>query len=59
MTNNQKKVLYRILISGVLFAVLFILEHTGKMDQLPFPWISFVLCFIPYIIIGYDVILIG
>lgn len=57
MTDKQKKVLYRILVSGVLFIILFIAEHTGMLDQLPSPWLAFVLCLVPYLIIGYDVIL--
>lgn len=57
MTNRQKKILYRILISGVMFAVLFAMEHTGGLDQLPSRWFALGICMIPYLIIGYDVIL--
>ncbi len=56
MTKKQKKVLHRIIVSGVLFVGLFIAEHTGMLEKLPSPWIAFGLCLIPYLIIGYDVI---
>ena len=57
MTSKQKKVLYRILLSGVMFIALFAMEHSGQLESLPSKWLAFILCFIPYIIIGYDVIL--
>ena len=56
MTNRQKKVLYRILLSGIMFVILFGMEHSGRLDALPYPWMALVMCFIPYLIIGYDVI---
>ena len=31
MTDKQKKTLSRILVTFVIFAVLFILEHTGRL----------------------------
>ena len=57
MTKKQKKVLYRIIIAGIMFIALFIAEHAGIMEEIPYPWIAFVICLIPYLIIGYDVIL--
>lgn len=57
MTNRQKKVLYRILIAGAMFVVLFSLEHTGWLESLPSKWMAFGLCLVPYGIVGYDVIL--
>ena len=57
MTSRQKKVLYRILISGIMFVVLFAMEHSGALDRLPFKWVALACCLIPYLIIGYDVIL--
>lgn len=57
MTNRQKKVLYRILIAGIMFVVLFSMEHTGRLEMLPSKWMALVLCLVPYLIIGYDVIL--
>jgi len=57
MTSKQKKVLYRIIISGIMFVILFAMEHGGQLDNLPSKWIALGLCLIPYLIIGYDVIL--
>lgn len=57
MTSRQKKVLYRILIAGIMFVVLFSMEHTGRLEMLPSKWMALVLCLVPYLIIGYDVIL--
>ena len=56
MNKKQKNVLLRIIISGVLFIILFVVEHMGYLEQLPSAWITFVLCLIPYLIIGYDII---
>jgi len=56
MTSKQKKVIYRIIISGAMFLVLFVLEITGGLERLPFSCMELGLCLIPYIIIGYDVI---
>ncbi len=57
MTSRQKKVLYRILIAGIMFVILFVMEHTGYLESLPSKWIAFGLCLVPYLVIGYDVIL--
>ncbi len=57
MTSKQKKVLYRIIVAGILFVVLFGLEHGGILDTYVDSWIAFLLCLVPYLIIGYDVIL--
>lgn len=57
MTVKQKKVLYRIILSGILFVILFIAEHAGVLDAMLSPWMVFVMCLIPYLIIGYDIIL--
>lgn len=56
MTKRQKKDLYRIIIAGVLFVPLFVAEHMGWFELLPFPWMALVLCLIPYLIVGFDVI---
>ena len=32
MTKKQKKMLYRIIVTFLLFAVLMVCEHTGGMD---------------------------
>ena len=57
MTSKQKKVLYRILISGAMFIVLFVMEHNGRLEEFSSKGVVFLLCLVPYIIIGYDVIL--
>ncbi|MBQ2706465.1 MAG: cadmium-translocating P-type ATPase [Agathobacter sp.] len=57
MTSRQKKVLYRILISGIMFIILFAMEHTGGLEALSSKWMALVVCLVPYLIIGYDVIL--
>ena len=57
MNQKQKKILYRIIVVGILFVGLFIAEHTGVLDTVLHPSIAFAICFIPYLIIGYDVIL--
>ncbi len=56
MTKKQKKMLVRIGISFVLFAVLLICEHTGLLESVPSVWIRLALYLPPYLVIGYDVI---
>ncbi|MBR1873595.1 MAG: heavy metal translocating P-type ATPase, partial [Eubacterium sp.] len=56
MTKKQRKWLIRIIISGVLFIILFVLEHIGMLDALKL-YIKLPVFLIPYLIIGYDVIL--
>lgn len=56
MTKKQKKTLVRIVAVGIIFIVLLILDKTGPLDVLPL-WGKFLLYFIPYLIIGYDVLL--
>ena len=56
MNKRQKRDLYRIIIAFVLFVPLFIVEHMGIFEQLPYPWIGLLLCLIPYLVVGYDVI---
>lgn len=55
MTQKQKKMLYRILISFVLLTALIIGGHTGHLPQNV--WIQMILFLIPYFIIGYDIII--
>lgn len=57
MTKKQKKMLVRILIAALLFVVLLVLEHTGVLEPWENSWILFVVYVIPYLIIGYDIIL--
>lgn len=63
MTKKQKNVLYRILVSAVLYGVLLVLFHTGMIDlesvtgQAAYARIvEFVLYLIPYIVIGGDIV---
>ena len=55
MTKKQKKMLTRILITLVVFGVLFTCEKLGYLEC--FPWyINFVIFLIPYLLIGYDIL---
>lgn len=56
MNKRQKRDLYRIIIALVLFVPLFIMEHMGLFEQLPYSWIALLLCLVPYLVVGYDVI---
>lgn len=57
MTKKQRKVLTRIIITAILFVILMVCEHTGRLERLEEPWyILFVVYLIPYLIIGYDII---
>lgn len=49
MTRKQKRILYRILISALLFAVAELLPVTG--------WLRLIVFLVPYLLIGWDVIL--
>lgn len=56
MNKKQKRTLWRILISGALFAALLVLEKTGVLGGLP----NLALCglyAVPYLLIGHDVLL--
>ena len=55
MTKKQKKMLYRIIVTFLLFAVLMVCEHTGQMDG----WnkiVLFVIYLVSYLVIGYDIV---
>lgn len=55
MTKKQKKMLYRIIVTFLLFAVLMVCEHMGRMDG----WnkiVLFVIYLVPYLVIGYDIV---
>lgn len=55
MSDKQKKMLTRIIISLVLFLGLMIAEHTGKLDLLP--GIATLLIYVAvYALIGYDIV---
>ena len=56
MTKNQKKMLTRILITFVIFAILFVCEHTGTLAPLEGSFLLFLIYLVPYLVIGYDII---
>ncbi len=56
MTKKQKKMLTRILITFVLFAILFVCEHTGILTPLEGSFLLFLIYLVPYLVIGYDII---
>lgn len=56
MTDKQKKTLTRILITFAIFAVLFVLEHMGKLENVN-TFVLLIIYLVPYLIIGYDIIL--
>lgn len=55
MNKKQKNTLMRILLAAVLLVALMIPDHAGVFDSIP-ELVRFALYFIPYIIVGYDVI---
>lgn len=56
MTKKQKKMLTRILITFVIFAILFVCEHTGILTPLEGSFLLFLIYLVPYLIIGYDIV---
>ena len=56
MTKKQKKMLTRILITFVIFAILFVCEHTGILAPLEGTFLLFLIYLVPYLVIGYDII---
>ena len=56
MTKKQKKMLIRILITFVIFAILFVCEHTGILVPLEGSFLLFLIYLVPYLVIGYDII---
>ena len=56
LNKRQKRDLYRIIVATVLFIPLFIAEHMGLFEMLPYAWMALLICLIPYLIVGYDVI---
>ncbi len=55
MSKKHKKMLYRIIVTAVLFFTLFALEKLGILEPLPV-WVQALLFAVPYLIIGYDVL---
>ena len=56
MNKKQKRDLNRILVASMLFVPLFVVEHMGVLDKLPHPIFSLIICMVPYLIVGHDVI---
>ena len=56
MTAKQKKMLVRIVVTAVLFAVLLVLEHAGMPGLREDSWVLPVVYVVPYLVIGYDII---
>lgn len=56
MTKKQKKIRLRIIIAGILFLILFLLEHLGYLKAYETSWWLPLIFFIPYVIIGYDIV---
>lgn len=56
MNKKQKNMLYRILAALVMFLALFILEHTGMLAKVQPAWIVPIICLVPYLVIGYDIL---
>lgn len=56
MTKKQKTMCLRILITFVLFLILFVAEHMGQLEPLEGTVWLFVIYLIPYGLIGYDII---
>ena len=52
MTAKQKKVLYRIIISAVLLAAIWVVSEFADMPC----WLEGILYLIPYFVIGYDIL---
>lgn len=52
MTAKQKKVLYRIIISAVLLAAIWIVSEFADMPW----WLEGILYLVPYFVIGYDIL---
>lgn len=52
MTAKQKKVLYRIIISAVLLAAIWVVSEFADMPW----WLEGILYLIPYFVIGYDIL---
>ena len=56
MNKKQKKIRNRIILAGIIFAIFFVLEHTGFWEQMGHGFLLFLLHFVLYLLIGYDVV---
>lgn len=55
MSKKQRKILCRILCAAILFLLLLLGERTALAGKIS-DWVRFLLYFIPYLIVGYDVL---
>ena len=55
MTKKQKKMLYRIIITFILFSILMVTEHLGMLEKFN-TVVLFIIYLIPYLVIGYDIV---
>lgn len=56
LTKKQKQMLVRIILTFVLFGGLFVGEHAGWLEGISSWWLRFGIFFIPYLLIGYDIL---
>ena len=56
MNKKQKKIRNRIILAGIIFAIFFVLEHTGFGEQMGHGFLLCLLHFVLYLLIGYDVV---
>ena len=52
MTKKQKKMLYRIIITFILFSILMVTEHLGMLEKFN-TIVLFIIYLIRYLVIGY------
>lgn len=56
MTQKQKRMRLRIIVAGILFLVLFSIEHLGYLGKYEKSWWMPIIFLIPYSIVGYDIV---
>ena len=56
MNKKQKQMVFRIVIAFVMLALIMVGEHTGMSDRIQPHALLALICLIPYLIIGYDIL---
>lgn len=56
MTKKQKQMVVRIVIAFIMLAAIMVGEHTGLTDRIQPHILLAVICLVPYLIIGYDIL---
>ena len=56
MTEKQKQMVVRIAVAFVMLVLIMIGEHTGWSDRIQPHLLLALICLIPYLIIGYDIL---